>query len=274
MQPSASLVLLCREATHLNCSQPLLYLQMGVRGGRKNCLPIHVPVMRMGCTGATPVMMWEPLHKLPALGLHSCTVRGGWNQCRGTEEQDAGSQQAPSLLLAGTGILVGAALWGPICAALRAAPVALVPGRAGGQLCGDRRARAGLGCAGAGAELRRHRGTGVVVGVGVAAGQAGGQRGAAVAGAAVLQQDVDALLAARPPGIGQWGQPSSVLALHIHSVLHRREAAVQWYQGTGCPRAQEWQGALGPWGRQEEGAGRVGRSVPVGMWGNPQKQDG
>lgn len=173
---------------------------------------------------------------------------------------------APSLLLAGTGILVGAAPWGSICAALRAAPVALVPGRVGGQLRGDRRARAGLGCAGAGAELRWHRGTGVVVGVGVAAGQAGGQRGGAVAGAAVLQQDVDALLAARSPGIGQRGQPSSVPALHIHSVLRGREAAGQWYPGTGCPRAQEWQGAAGPWGRQEERAGRVGREREPSGW--------
>lgn len=34
LQPSAPLVLLCREATHLNCPQPLLYLQMwGGAGG-------------------------------------------------------------------------------------------------------------------------------------------------------------------------------------------------------------------------------------------------
>lgn len=71
-------------ATHLNRPQPLLYLQMCVMGGAgETAPPIHVPVMRMGYTGATPGIMREPLHKLTALGLHSCTVRGGWNQRRG-----------------------------------------------------------------------------------------------------------------------------------------------------------------------------------------------
>lgn len=212
----------------------------------------------MGCTAATPGIMWEPLHKLTALGLHSCTVRRGWNQRRG-----AGCWLPASSWLE-RGFWWGQAPRGPICAALRPTPA--VPGRAGGQLCGNQRARAGLNRTGAGAELNRRRGAGVVVGIGVAARQAGGQRGSAVAGAAVLQQDVDALLAAGSPGIGQWGQAPSIPALHIHSVLHRREAAGQWYLGTVCPWAQERQGAEGLWGRQEEGAERVGRDREPREW--------
>lgn len=39
--------------------------------------------MRTGRPAATPVITQEPLHKLPALGLHSGMARGGWNQHRG-----------------------------------------------------------------------------------------------------------------------------------------------------------------------------------------------
>lgn len=100
------------------------------------------------------------------------------------------------------------------------------PGRAGRRLWGERRAREELDSTGAGAELSWHHGAGIVVGVGVAAGQAGGQCGdGTVAGASVLQQDVDALLAAGSPGVGQGGQAPSVPALHIHPVLCRRESS-------------------------------------------------
>lgn len=239
--------------THLNCSQPCFIYRCVWRGQEK--LPPHP------CTGhENGVHCSHPSDdvgappQLLALGVHSCTVRGVWNQRRGA-----------GCWLPASSWLKWGFQWGPVCAALRAPPAALVPSRAGGQLCGDRRARAELGRAGAGAELWRCRGTGVVVGIGVAAGQAGGQRGRAVAGTAVLQQDVDALLAAGSPGIGQRGQAPSVPTLHIHSVLRGREAAGQWYWEP-CARGQ---GAQELWGRQEEGAGRVGKSVPVGMWGNP-----
>lgn len=54
VQPSASQVLLCRGATHLNCPQPLLYLQIGVRGweGQEE-LPPHP------CTGHENGVHWS-----------------------------------------------------------------------------------------------------------------------------------------------------------------------------------------------------------------------
>lgn len=255
-QASALLVLLGRVG-HSPELLPAPALSTDVWGGaRRNCLPIHVPVMRMGCTAATPVIMWEP----PTAASTACTQLHG-ERC--LEPAQRSRMLAPSWLPASSwlkwGFCWGPALWGPVCAALRAPPAALVPGRAGGQLCGDRRARAELGCAGAGAELWRCRGAGVVVGIGVAAGQAGGQCGCAVAGTAVLQQDVDALLAAGSPGIGQRGQAPSVPTLHIHSVLHGREAAGQWYLGTLCLGAGST-GALGKAGRGSWEGGQVSAS--------------
>lgn len=64
----------------------------------------------------------------------------------------------------------------------------------------------------------------VDVGIGVAEASVGrrGQRGAArVVGAAVLEQDVRALLAARSPSVGQRRLATGVPALHIHPVLWR-----------------------------------------------------
>ena len=67
---------------------------------------------------------------------------------------------------------------------------------------------------------------GIVVDVGVPAAHVG--RGviglaAGVVGAAVLEQDVRALLASCPPGVGQRRLAASVPALDLHAVL-RREA--------------------------------------------------
>lgn len=64
----------------------------------------------------------------------------------------------------------------------------------------------------------------VVVDVGIGVAQAhigrGRRRGAArVVGAAVLDQDVCALLAARPPGVGQRRLATGVPTLHVHPVL-------------------------------------------------------
>lgn len=62
----------------------------------------------------------------------------------------------------------------------------------------------------------------VVVGVGVAARGGGrGHQAAAVVGAAVLEQDVGALLADRPPRVRQRRQTPRVPALHVHAVLSK-----------------------------------------------------
>lgn len=65
----------------------------------------------------------------------------------------------------------------------------------------------------------------VDVGVGVAEACVGRRRqcGAArVIGAAVLEQDVCALLAARSPSVGQRRLATGIPALHVHSVLWKR----------------------------------------------------
>lgn len=65
----------------------------------------------------------------------------------------------------------------------------------------------------------------VDVGIGVADARVGrrGQRGAAgVVGAAVLEQDVRALLAARSPSAGQRRLATGIPALHVHPVLWKR----------------------------------------------------
>lgn len=62
VQPSASLVLLCRGGCTPELP-PAPDLSTDVcEGGQDKLPPIHVPVMRTGCTAATPGIMWEPLH--------------------------------------------------------------------------------------------------------------------------------------------------------------------------------------------------------------------
>lgn len=164
--------------------------------------------------------MREPHPKLTALGLHS-SPPAAWGESTGTgaEEQAAGSPACSRP--------EQRSRWGVSAAG---GPDPLLgpwsPGRAGRRPCSERRAREELDSAGAGAELSWHHGAGVIVGVGVAAGQAGGQHGdSTVAGASVLQQDVDALLAASLPGVGQRGQAPSVPALHVYPVLCGRESS-------------------------------------------------
>lgn len=65
----------------------------------------------------------------------------------------------------------------------------------------------------------------VDVGVGVAAAHVGrchGRQAAGVVGAAVLEQDVGALLAAGPPRVGERGLTPSLPTRHVHSVLPER----------------------------------------------------
>lgn len=90
-------------ATHPNCPQPLLYLQMCVMGGQDKLAP------RL-CTGHENVIMQEPLQKLPAAGLHSCRARGGWNQHRGAGCWLPAGSQPP---LGWNRVLQGQAPWGP-----------------------------------------------------------------------------------------------------------------------------------------------------------------
>jgi len=221
--PSAS----CTGEGHRTASSPcIIYMCVWWGEHRETASPPPVPVMRTGCTGAPiPVTTGGTLCKLTALGLHNTP-----SPLHGESPQE--SVQRSRLLAPqpppgqNGGPVRGEHSGLPGCAALRPTPAAVVPGRAGRRLCGEWKARGDLDSTGAGAELSWQHGAGVVVGVGVAAGQAGGQRGdGTVAGAPVLHQDVDALLAAGSPGVGQRGQPPSVPALHVHPILCRRESS-------------------------------------------------
>lgn len=129
-------------ATHLNCPQPLLYLQMCVMGGgRRNCPP-HP------CTGHENGVHWShPRDYAGAPPQADSTGSAQLHSERWLEPAQRSRMLAPGWLPASSwleqGFWWGQAPRGPVCAALRPIPAALVPGRAGGQLCGNRRARAG-----------------------------------------------------------------------------------------------------------------------------------
>lgn len=74
-----------------------------------------------------------------------------------------------------------------------------------------------LGSEEAGAAVQLCGATGVT---GLSAG--GGRQTSTLPGAAVLDQDVSAFLAASPAGVGQWGEAPGVPAPHIHPVLQRK----------------------------------------------------
>lgn len=215
--------------------------------------------------------MLEPLCKLTAPGLHSpLPQRHGQSPQELVQRSRLLAPQPPPSHNGGPN--GGAIVAGS--PAVQVSDPLLWPwssGRAGRRLWGKRRAREELDSTGAGAELSWHHGAGIVVGVGVAAGQAGGQRGdGTVAGASVLQQDVDALLAAGSPGVGQGGQAPSVPALHIHPVLCGRESSqsvaprchvTHGHGGGGAARAPaEAGGVYGTGvGRKREMAGWAGQ---------------
>ena len=219
----------CAGEGHTPELPPAPVLSTCVSGGghRETASLPPVPVMRTGCTGAPPipVTMREPLGKLTALGLRSPPL-----QLHGVSPQEPATGSPPP-----PGQNRGAAGLGGSSQTRSCGPGPPAELEGGHAVSGE------LDSAGAGAELSRHRGAGVVVGVGVAAGQAGGQRGdGTVAGAPVLQQDVNALLAASSPGVGQRGQAPSVPALHIHPVLCRRESSRSVGTGALQHRGGHW----------------------------------
>lgn len=93
-------------ATHLNCPQPLLYLQMCVMGGQEKLLP-HP------CTGHKNGVHWS--HPRDYVGAPPQADSTGSAQLHGEtwlEPAQRSRMLAPGLLLAGTGVLVGASTAG------------------------------------------------------------------------------------------------------------------------------------------------------------------
>lgn len=63
----------------------------------------------------------------------------------------------------------------------------------------------------------------------------GGGRATALAGAAVLDEDVGTLLAAGAPRVGQRGQAAGVPAPHVHPVLQKEARSQGWQERCGVP---------------------------------------
>lgn len=98
------------------------------------------------------------------------------------------------------------------------------PGDASGLTCGDSRGRGGRG-GGRGSSDDGGDPPAAVAPVVVLPGQVGGgHEHEAFVGAAVLQQDVDALLAGGLPRVGQRRVPVRVAGHHVHPVLRRDTA--------------------------------------------------
>lgn len=112
VQPSASLVLLCRGG-YTPELPPAAALSTDVCDGGQEKLPPHP------CTGHENGVHWS----------HPSVDVGAPPQAAST-----GSVQLLGERWLERGFCWGQAPWGPLCAALRAPPAALVPGRAGGQL--------------------------------------------------------------------------------------------------------------------------------------------